>query len=345
MSEIATQLDFWLILTSAVIGFVGLSFRPEWSPLILGIPVLWTLASTRYTAIAVMLGYNLAVSRGLFHGAAVFLSEIHTPTEAAVLYFLMSLGVSLPFGVFWSERKDSKATGIVLAFLTAYIVPPVALIGIVNPLMATGTIFKGWGFTGLIIMLAIYVACALSKRTALCVLCAIAMFTALPGSDWYKFLSPEGITAVDTSFGRLGSGSFNFARDYERANMVFGALRKRTGKEPSANIIILPETIAGRLNKTGLELWKNEIQRLTREGTAVIFGAELPTGDGRKYDNATVMLSEGKFSFAVQRIPVPYSMYRGPFSSIGANLHWFDDGILELPDDKKAAVIICYEAF
>jgi apolipoprotein N-acyltransferase len=253
--------------------------------------------------------------------------------------------VSLPFGVFWSEKKCRKATGIILAFLTAYVVPPVALIGIVNPLMATGTIFTGWGFTGLAIMLAIYAACVLSKRTALLFLCVIAMFTILPDSDRFEPVIPEGFTVLDTSFGRMGSGSFNFTRDYERANMVFAELSKQIGRETLADIIILPETIAGRLNRTGLELWKREIQRLAGDDTTVIFGAELPTGDGRKYDNAAVMLHKGKFSFAVQRIPVLYSMYRGPFSSTGANLHWFDDGILELPDSRKAAVVICYEAF
>jgi apolipoprotein N-acyltransferase len=345
LADIAMKQNFLLILTSAVIGFVGLSFRPEWSPLILAVPVLWTLASTRYAAFAVMLGYNLTISRGLFHGAAVFLSEIHTPTEAAMLWFLMSLGVSLPFGVFWSDKKGWKAAGITAVFFIAYVVPPVALIGIVNPLMATGTIFKGWGFAGLAIMLVIYATCALSRRTALCFLCIIAMFTVLPDCSWYEPVLPEGITAIDTSFGRMGSGSFNFTRDYERANMVFTELRKRFGRENSADIIILPETIAGRLNRTGLELWKSEIERLAEDDIAVIFGAELPTGDGRKYDNAAVMLHKGKFSFAVQRIPVLYSMYRGPFSSAGANLHWLDDGILELPDNRKAAVVICYEAF
>jgi apolipoprotein N-acyltransferase len=38
-------------------------------------------------------------------------------------------------------------------------------------------------------------------------------------------------------------------------------------------------------------------------------------------------------------------MYRGPFAKTGANLHLLDDGILELPDGRTSAVIICYEAF
>lgn len=57
------------------------------------------------------------------------------------------------------------------------------------------------------------------------------------------------------------------------------------------------------------------------------------------------MLYKGKITLSNQRIPVPYSMYRGPFAKTGANLHLFDDGIILLPDRRKAAVIICYEAY
>jgi apolipoprotein N-acyltransferase len=77
----------------------------------------------------------------------------------------------------------------------------------------------------------------------------------------------------------------------------------------------------------------------------VIFGAELPTGDGKKYDNAMVVLHDGKITASRQRIPEPYSMYKGPFAKTGANLHLWDCGILPLPEGKKAAVIVCYEAF
>jgi apolipoprotein N-acyltransferase len=170
------------------------------------------------------------------------------------------------------------------------------------------------------------------------------MFAAFPRDSWFEPLTPKGIMAVDTSFGRLGSGSFSFERDFERANMVFGDLRKRNITDSEAKIIVLPETIAGRLNKTGLELWKDEIRKSLPD-KAVIFGAELPTGDGRKYDNAVIIAYRGRIACIRQRIPVLFSMYRGPFAKTGANLHLWDSGILPLPDGKKSAVVICYEAF
>jgi hypothetical protein len=107
----------------------------------------WLANRTRYetNCEAAGLAYKLAASRGLLPGAAVFLPEHHTFMEATALYFLMPLGASLPFGIFWSKDTRRKAVCLVLAFLAAYALPPISLIGIINPLMASGAIFRGWG--------------------------------------------------------------------------------------------------------------------------------------------------------------------------------------------------------
>jgi hypothetical protein len=336
--------DITLVLASAAIGYAGFTPPPRMSAFVLAVPVLWTLAGSRCSAFAVILAYKLAASRGLLPGAAVFLSENHTFWQAAMLYFLLPFGASLPFLISWDSDGKLKATGIVIAFLLAYVLPPLSLIGIINPLIASGTIFKGWGFAGMIAMLAVYVFCAVSRKAAYIAICVIAIFTALSGDGWYVPPSPDGIMAIDTSFGRLGSGSFSFERDYERANMVFDELKRLNIAQSGAKIIILPETVAGRLNETGMKLWRDEIQK-SLPGKTVIFGAELPTGDGRKYDNAVLMAYDGKIAYTRQRIPVPYSMYRGPFAKTGANLNLWECGILPLPDGRKAAVVVCYEAF
>jgi hypothetical protein len=292
-----------------------------------------------------MFAYNLAISRGLFSGAAVFLSENHTPLEAACLWLLMVLGVSLPFAL-WSSRNGRKASLLVTAFLAAYVLPPISLIGIVNPLMAAGCLFPGWGFLGLAAAALLYIFSALNKRFAAVFLCFTAVLPFMPFSSVPESLPPPpGFAVLNTSFGRLGSGSFSFERGFERAKFVFGELKRRKNWESGAEVILLPETIAGRFNNVGLELWRSEIRRWVGDETAVVFGAEVPIGDGRKYDNALVMLRGGSFSFSRQRIPVPYSMYRGPWAETGANLHLWDDGILELPYGRRAAVLICYETF
>ena len=201
------------------------------------------MADSRNGAFAVILAYKLAASRGLLPGAAVFLSENHTALQAAALYFIMPFGVSLPFFVFWSEYERIKAACLILAFVTAYTLPPISFIGIINPLMASGIIFRGWGFLGILTLLILYAFCSVSRKIVYIFLFIIALFTLLP-NDWYECPLPNGIMAVDTSFSKFGSGSFNFSRDFERANMVFGELRKCGIVKTDANTIVLPEIIA-----------------------------------------------------------------------------------------------------
>jgi apolipoprotein N-acyltransferase len=226
--------------------------------------------------------------------------------------------------------------------MITYVIPPFSFIGILNPLAASGWIFPDYGFLGLLAMIALYALCVMDRRFAAILLCVIALmpFEARVSSTES---SVSGFMSINTSFGKLGSGSFAFESDFERASIVFADLKKRVDGT-SADVIVLPETIAGRLNQAGLELWKGEIRKLVSDDTAVIFGAELPTCDGRKYDNAALMLYKGNFSSVRQRIAVPYSMYR-PFSGTGANLYLTEDAILTLPNGQRAAVVICYEAF
>ena len=338
------KLDILLVAISALTGFFAFPSNAE--ALILLIPVLWVSASGRASAFLVVLAYNLSISCGLISGAAVFLSETHTATDAVLLWFLMGLGISLPF-LLWSPRKYRKLLCMLSAVCTAYILPPAALIGVVNPLTAAGCLFPGWGWLGIFALCCIFFLCVIDYRFALVFMivlpCAIALgFFKLKPSAF-----PEGFLSIDTNFSKLGSGSFTFCSDYDRARMVFDRLKELDVRKSGAEYILLPETIAGRLNRTGLELWTDESMRLLNPKQKLIFGAELPTESGKKYDNVAIVLSGDVFSCSKQRIPVPYSMYRGPFSEVGANLHLLDSpsGILELPDGRKAAVIICYEAY
>lgn len=264
-----------IIALSGIIGFYAFTTELRFAALVLVIPIFWILASSRYSAFAVILAYKLAASRGLLPGAAVFLSENHSTFQAAMLYFLLSFGASLPFLVFWSKKGKEKALCLVLALFTAYVLPPLSLIGIVNPLLASGTVFKGWGFAGVAAVLSFYIVCIFSRRVMIFFLCVIAAFTVFSSDDWYLPPMPDGFVAIDTSFGRLASGSSNFAQDYERTQGVFSDLRRRGIKNIDARVVVLPETVAGRLNSSGISLWRDEMKKLLKNDMAVIFGAEI----------------------------------------------------------------------
>jgi hypothetical protein len=338
--------DLNLIVASGVIGYFCMTHSAALPVTALIIPVLWILAGKRVSAFFIILAYHLTISRGLVSGAAVFLSETHTHAGAFLLWLLMGIGVSLPFFIFWHTDIFKKAICLFSALLFAYFLPPVALIGVVNPMMMSGCLFPGWGFYGLLVVLFIYFFCVIGRSFSLAFIVIIALFPVTDMGELKPPATPAGFYAMNTSFGKLGSGSFNFADDYERAHMVFGDIIKTKAWElDDIYYIVLPETIAGRLNNTGIHLWSTELKKLLRPDQSAIFGGEIPTDNGRKYDNAMLLNDGDDIRIIAQRIPVPYSMYRGPFAKTGANLHLWEDGILVLPDERKAAVIICYEAF
>lgn len=333
------------LLASAPIGYLGLSFSVKFSPFLLFVPLLWLFSPNRYIGFLCLFLYNIMGARGLLPGAAVFLSRHHTWLGAFLLWFGMNFGLALPFLVVWSKSRKRRAVLLPCVFAVAYALPPASLIGIINPLCATGLILPNTSFLGLIIIFAIYALCAINRKVLLMFFCVILSTLLIPSSVILPGRTPQGFLAIDTSFGVLASGSSDFDADFERSQTVFSHLARLDLSSMPDQYILLPETIAGRANATSIELWKNKLGALKSPNQAILWGAEIPTDDGAKYDNFVLMYDGRGMSRVVQRIPVPYSMYRGPFSETGARSHYLNDGILPLPDQRKAAVLICYEAF
>ena len=119
----------------------------------------------------------------------------------------------------------------------------------------------------------IYFACALFRPFACGFLLLLLLLGCLGWAELKPPTLPEGFMAVDTSFGRMGSGSFDFRNDFERARMVFRRLNELNVASSDAEYVVLPETIAGRLNATGLALWRRELRPLLRSGQKVLLGA------------------------------------------------------------------------
>jgi len=335
--------DSLLIFFSMVIGYFGLSSAyPGHSRLLLLAPFLWCIASNRYSAFLVFFSYNMLGARGLLPGAAVFLSEDHSALQAFLLWLSINLGCALPFLVFWHKKPFFRALCFFAAFAFAYVLPPISLIGIINPVIggAAATLPAGAGVMGLCSILFLIACSCFSKRLAIFFSCVIFFYSFFPAAF---IQSPSDFYAVNTSFGRLGSGSFSFSSDFDRATLVFSDLRTKRIRQLEERYVVLPETIAGRVNKASIDLWTQEISSIRRNDQVFFWGGEIPTGTAT-YDNCIFIYHGDDVHTIEQRVPVPYSMYR-PFTKTGANLHYFSDGILLLPDGRRAAVLICYESF
>jgi apolipoprotein N-acyltransferase len=300
--------------------------------------------------------FYLDISRGIMPGACVFFLD-GSIIRAFALWISSAAVLASPWGLMWSAKSPKKrALGVVFAVL-ASIPPPLGLIGWGNPLTAAGLFFPGLGWFGLILTLDLYAEAAQSAklRRALIALVLLAVpFLTLPAAhEKPERVTVGGVTilGLDTSFGRMasGSGHENFDIQYERERLVFRYVKEkeRRGELEGLDIVILPETIIGRANPTTLKRWKKFFESLAESGTVFVAGGEIPTDRGRKYDNVMISFEgEGDTQIALQRFPVPFSMFR-PFSNEGANAYLSSLGehsIIEI-QGKKLGFLVCYEQF
>ena len=117
--------------------------------------------------------------------------------------------------------------------------------------------------------------------TALALTPILPIMEAIPSANW---------AGIDTAFVRLASGSADFEEQYQREREVFAdLLRKKGNGELGADILLLPETLIGRMNPTTQKRWRDFLHHLDDKKVFII-GAEIPKG--WKYDNVMVTFND-----------------------------------------------------
>jgi apolipoprotein N-acyltransferase len=244
-----------------------------------------------------------------------------------------------------------KVLGVLFAVL-ASIPPPLALIGWGNPFTGAGLFFPGLRWFGLVLMLDLYAEAAQSKKLRRAFIVAVLLavpFLTLPAAPEKVTVDGVTILGLNTSFGRMASGSGDFDTQYRRERVVFQYIRemKRDGVLRGADIVVLPETIIGRGNPTTLKRWARFFEPFAERGTAFVAGGEIPSIGGLMYDNTMISFeSDGKYQVAKQRFPVPFSMYR-PFGETGANAYLSSVGEVSIMEiqSRKLGFLVYYEQF
>jgi apolipoprotein N-acyltransferase len=201
-------------------------------------------------------------------------------------------------------------------------------------------------------MLDLYAEAAQSKRLRRAFIVMVLLtvpFLTLPAVPERMTVGGITILGLDTSFGRVASGSGDFDTQYKRERIVFQYIREmeKDGELEGVDIVILPETIIGRGNPTTLKRWRRFLDPLAEKGTVFVAGAEIPSIGGLRYDNTMISFEgSGKHQAAKQRFPVPFSMFV-PFSGEGANAYLSSFGELSIMElqGRKLGFLVCYEQF
>jgi apolipoprotein N-acyltransferase len=341
-----------LILSAVLVGL--LSSLPGSSDKWIGLwgilPLLWNESVSRKNAFFVSLSFYLAVSRGIVPGSYVFFQD-GSVVRAFLLWASSAVALSCPFAIFWTG-KDAAAlpkTLKALLCLSVSIFPPLGIICWAHPLSAAGLFFSGLRWRGLTLMLGLCIAGNFDRRINRLVMLLFLVLLFLRDFPADIKMTGLDVRPINASFGRIASGSGDFDAQFERERIVFQFIRQlnREGAIASADVVVLPETLIGRMYATTRKRWERFFSSWTGAGTIFLAGAEIPTDRGRKYDNVMIAFDGSEaLQMAKQRIPVPYSMYR-PFHGTGANgaLTSFGDISTLRIKGKKYGVLICYEQF
>ena len=328
-----------LVVGGALCGFawghVGLSWL---ICLAVAMPLLWSLASSRWWAGVIASAYYLTASRGLPFGAGIFFAESAPLWFSWALWFAAGLVNALPWFLLWSATPRRKAWALPAALVLTGL-PPVGFIGWVNPLTAAGVLFPGLGFVGLACLVVGLVLAVLRRWPAVAILASVAVASNIVALQAKTEPWVSAWSGQDTAFARLQTAAApNFLAEGQRMAQVLMI----AGQLEPGRVLVMPETVLPRVrqvNDFNASMLADLSAQLKVKGSVVLVGAEV-VGPAHQLQNALVALGDESAPL-VQRVPVPIGMWR-PWSAESIAADPLASGV-GLVAGRKVAYSICYE--
>ncbi|MQB27912.1 conjugal transfer protein TraB [Agrobacterium tumefaciens] len=342
LSNLSWRRSCLLIAVSVACGWTAWSGHVLALPVAVLFPTLWAMSPSRLTAVLVSAGYFLAASRGLPQGVANFYGDDLWP--GLLLWTAASLSFACVHAALWRRQPEGKSPGVGrtgMAMAARYLaaamlmgLPPLGITGWAHPLTATGVLFPGWGWWGLVAMTA--GLAMMTSRYWPAAAIVLGGFWLWSAATWTSPNLPEGWKGVDLEQGQeLGrDGSLDYHRD------LIATVRTAAGEK--IRFIVLPESALGFWSPTVAKLWS---QGLRGSELTVIAGAAVIDAGG--YDNVMVTVSadEARILYR-ERMPVPVSMWQPWRAWVGqgggARANLFGNPVVQ-GDGQWLAALICYE--
>lgn len=331
--------DALAVLVAALCGLAwGHAALPAFVALAAVLPLLWGMAGNRWTAGAAALAYYLAASRGLPLGVGIFFAASAPAWFGWALWLAAGLVNAAIWTAAWHADKRRRALGAVLA-LVVTAVPPVGVIGWVNPITAAGWLFPGLGFIGLAFMAALAAALAVRRWPVVGMLAGAAVVANVCALAWPKAHAPQlaAWSSRNTQFQRLQSGALGQLN--ARVQLVMDLAQQL---QPG-QVAVLPETLLPSDRPAVSFAWvllRAAGDALQAKGAMILVGTELAK-PGQPTLNVLYPLGEPGAKPLVQRVPVPIGMWR-PWDKETFAADLFGRGVGQLRG-LKVAYSICYE--
>jgi hypothetical protein len=315
-----------LFAIAALIGGLGWSGNPTLHFLAILYPFVYIHSRRRLDTLSAVF-YYAASTWPIIPGAQSFFQTAHHLGKPIAIWIAITALGSLPWILFYHRRFLPLSA---IAALLALSLPPLSIVTVAHPLIATGLWFPGTRWFGLALPLVLMAA---HKRLGTPIIFAILILASL--AVHARFARPKAdphIVAVNTNLGNeLGAG----AQEAERT------LQQIALAHPNA-LLIFPESVIPDWSAAHDARWASTFPQLNTQHTGILIGTTIPIPNTMASRN--VLLSRGfteRLSY-VQRVPIPLGMWQLGESRRGFPLSLRFPAAIRVWN-RRAGVLLCYE--
>ena len=323
--------SFFLFAISAIVGGLGWSGNATVHFLALLYPFIYMYSRRRLDTLSAVVYYASSTWPVIPGAQSFFQTGRHLGTPIAIWLALTALG-SLPWIIFYLRRFLPLSALVALVVLA---LPPLSLVTVAHPLIATGHWFPGTCWLGLALPLVLIAA---HKRIGTAFIYAVLILASLVVHA--RFVRPVAgphTVAVNTTFcsapaqRESGIGAQNVER----------ALQQIALAHPDT-LVIFPESVLPDWSAAHDARWASTFAQLNAQHTGVLIGTTIPIPNTEASRN--VLLSRGYTEHLsyVQRVPIPVGMWRFDEARRGFPLSLRFPAAIRVWH-RRAGVLLCYE--
>jgi hypothetical protein len=315
-----------LFALAALIGGLGWSGNPALHFLALLYPFVYIHSRRRLDTLSAAF-YYAASTWPIIPGAQSFFQTGHHLGKPIAIWIAITALGSLPWILFYQRRFLPLSA---IAALLALALPPMGLVTVAHPLVATGLWFPGTRWFGLalpLILIAAHRRLESPLTFAVLILASLAVH-----ARFARPIADPHIIAVNTD---VGNGSESGAQAAEHT------LQRIALAHPNA-LLIFPESVIPDWSAAHDARWASTFAQLNAQRTGILIGTTIPIPNTQA--NRNVLLSRGftEHLSYVQRVPIPLGMWQLGESRRGFPLSLRFPATIRVWN-HRAGVLLCYE--
>ena len=315
-----------LFAIAALIGGLGWGGNPALHFLALLYSFVYIHSRRRLDTLSAVF-YYASSTWPIIPGAQSFFQTGHHLGKPIAIWIAITALGSLPWILFYHRRFLPLSA---IAALLALALPPMGLVTVAHPLIATGLWYPGTRWFGLALPLILIAA---HRRLETPLVFAVLILASLAvHARFARPIADLHIVAVNTKFGNE-SGSGAQAAEHRLQQIALA--------HPNA-LLIFPESVIPDWSAAHDARWASTFAQLSAQRTGILIGTTIPIPNTQA--NRNVLLSRGftEHLSYVQRVPIPLGMWQ-----LGDSRHSFPLS-LRFPAtirvwNRRAGVLLCYE--